>query len=164
VFGPSDGEDELPGGYMSKNYAVKERDGTIHAESSRKDAQRSQKAYGGMVVETKAQGGTAWRAYRPHRVFLWVFLALQVGFIIWVIAASAGSTGPSSAQIAQFCGHGGWQGVFSSNADCVKHGAVGLADAGNIGKGIAVSLIVIIWVIVDFLLAVTYGIYRLAKR
>ena len=149
---------------MSKNYAVKERDGTIHAESSRKDALRSQKAYGGMVVEAKAQGGAVWKTYRPHRVFLWVFLAVQVGFIIWIITASTGSTGPSSAQIAQFCGNGGWHGVFSSYADCVKHGAVGLTDAGNIGKGIAVSVIVIAWVIVDFLLAVTYGIYRLAKR
>jgi hypothetical protein len=46
----------------------------------------------------------------------------------------------------------------------VKHGAVGLTEAANIGKGIAVSVTVIAWVIVDFLLAVTYGIYRLAKR
>lgn len=65
---------------MAKQYAVKDRDGTIHAEPSRRDAQRSQKAYGG------------------------------------------------------------------------------------IGKGIGVGLVVIVWVVVDFLLAVSYGIYRLARR
>ena len=32
-------------------------------------------------VETD-QGGAGWKTYRPHRVFLWVFLAVQVGFII----------------------------------------------------------------------------------
>ena len=81
-----------------------------------------------------------------------------------MITASTANTGPSSAQIAQFCGHGAWQGVFSSYSDCVKHGAVGLSDAANLGMGLAVSVIVIAWLIVDFLLAVTYGIYRLAKR
>lgn len=45
------------------------------------------------------------------------------------------------------------------------------ADAGSsfqatadFGKGIGISLIVIIWVVVDFLLAVTYGLYLLARR
>jgi hypothetical protein len=149
---------------MSRNYAVKERDGTIHDEPSRKEALRSQKAFGGMVVQTKSDDGTGWKTYKRHRVFLWIFLAVQVGFIIWVSTASTASTGPTAAEIARFCGHGGWQSVFSSYADCVKHGAVGLADAANLGKGIAVSVIVIAWVVVDFLLAVTYGIYRLAKR
>jgi len=54
--------------------------------------------------------------------------------------------------------------LFTSYADCVKHGAVGLADAAILRKGLAVSVIVITWVILDFLLAVTYRIYRLAKR
>ena len=148
---------------MSRQYAVKDRDGSIHAEPSRNSALAAQKAFGGMVVAAR-DGRAGWKAYRPHRVFLWIFLAIQAVFLIWVIIASTRSTGPSSTQIAQFCGNGAWQGVFSSYADCVKHGAVGLADAANVGKGIAVSLIVIIWVVVDFLLAITYGIYRLAKR
>jgi hypothetical protein len=33
-----------------------------------------------------------------------------------------------------------------------------------VGTGIATGLVVITWVVVDFLLAVTYGIYRLATR
>jgi len=89
---------------------------------------------------------------------------VQVGFIIWVITASTAGTSPTAAEVARFCGHGAWSPLFTSYADCVKHGAVGLADAANLGKGLAVSVIVITRVIVDFLLAVTYGIYRLAKR
>ena len=81
-----------------------------------------------------------------------------------MITASTASTGPTAAEVARFCGNGAWSPVFSSYSDCVKHGAVGLSDAANLGKGIAVSVIVIAWVIADFLLAVTYGIYRLAKR
>ena len=89
---------------------------------------------------------------------------VQVGFIIWVITASTAGTSPTAAEVARFCGHGAWSPLFTSYADCVKHGAVGLADAANLGKGLAVSVIVITWVIVDLLFAVTYGIYRLAKR
>lgn len=81
-----------------------------------------------------------------------------------MIAGSAAGTGPTSAQIAGLCGHGAWQPLFSSHADCVKHGAAGLRDAANLGKGIGVTAIVIAWIVVDFLLAVTYGIYRLASR
>src|SRR5215468_11710168 len=77
---------------MSKNYAVKDRDGTIHTESSRKDALRSQKAYGGMVVEAKPGSRKGWKTYKPHKVFLWIFLAVQVGFLIWTITAATGNT------------------------------------------------------------------------
>jgi hypothetical protein len=119
---------------------------------------------GGMIVQARAGSGSGWRAYRPHRLFLWFFLAVQAVFVIWLIVGVTGRTGPSAAQIAQFCGHGAWRGLFSSYADCVKHGAAGLNDAANLGTGIGAGLIVIIWVVVDFLLAVTYGIYRLARR
>jgi hypothetical protein len=149
---------------MSRHYAIKDRDGTLHGEPNRKNALRDQKAYGGMVVQTKSVDGGGWKAYKRHRVFLWVFLAVQVVFIIWLIVGSTGRTSPTTAQVAHFCGRGAWQGVFSSYADCVKHGAVGLTDAANLGKGIGLALVVIIWLVVDFLLATTYGIYRLAKR
>jgi hypothetical protein len=32
------------------------------------------------------------------------------------------------------------------------------------GKGLGLAVIVIVWVVVDFLVALTYGIYRLARR
>jgi len=103
---------------------------------------------------------------KKRRIFLWVFLAIQALFIIWTITGVASHpSGPSVAtQTAQVCANGGWQGLFKSHADCMKHYAVGLSDASNTGKGLAVALIVVIWVVVDFLLGVTYGVYRLARR
>jgi len=63
---------------MSRQYAVKDRDQTIHPEASRKAAQRDQKAYGGIIMQSKASGhDLTWKPYRRHRVFLWVFLAIQ---------------------------------------------------------------------------------------
>jgi hypothetical protein len=103
---------------------------------------------------------------KKRRVFLWVFLAIQVLFIIWIIAGVASKTpGPSTAsQAAAQCANGGWQGLFTSQADCRQHYAVALNDATNAGKGIGVALIVVFWCVVDFLLGVTYLIYRLASR
>jgi hypothetical protein len=37
-------------------------------------------------------------------------------------------------------------------------------DAESVGTGLGVGLVVLLWVVVDFLLAVVYGVYRLAKR
>jgi len=103
---------------------------------------------------------------KKRRVFLWVFLAIQVIFVIWIIAGVATNpAGPTAAaQAAHQCANGGWQGLFSSQADCQKHYAVALNDAGNVGKGIGVAVIVIAWVLVDFFLGLGYGIYRLASR
>lgn len=103
---------------------------------------------------------------KKRRVFMWIFFAIQVLFIIWIITgvASKGS-GPSAAtQAANQCANGGWQGLFKSQADCVKHYSVALNDAANTGKGLGVAIIVVVWVVVDFFLAVGYGIYRLATR
>ena len=104
---------------------------------------------------------------RPRRrVFLWVFLAIQALFIIWIIAGIASKPGgtPVAQQVAQQCGNGGWQGLFKSYADCTKHYAVALNDAADTGKGIGVALIVVFWVVVDIILGISYGIYRLARR
>ena len=103
---------------------------------------------------------------KKRRVFLWVFLAIQVIFIIWIVAgvASKGSGPSAAAQAAQQCANGGWQGLFKSQADCGKHYGVALNDAADTGKGLGVALIVIMWVVVDFLLGVGYGIYKLASR
>jgi hypothetical protein len=108
----------------------------------------------------------AMRPRRKRRVFLWVFLAIQVIFVIWIIAGIASNpAGPTTAaQAAHQCANGGWQGLFTSQADCQKHYAVALNDAGNVGKGIGVIVIVIAWVLVDFFLGLGYGIYRLASR
>jgi hypothetical protein len=103
---------------------------------------------------------------KKRRVFMWVFFAIQVIFIIWIVAgiASKGSGPSAAAQAAQQCANGGWQPLFKSQADCVQHYAVALNDAANTGKGIGVALIVIMWVVIDFFLGLGYGIYRLATR
>jgi hypothetical protein len=54
--------------------------------------------------------------------------------------------------------------VFTSYNDCVVHGANGLRAAGEVGTTIGVGLVIGVWLGVDFLLGLTYGIYRLAKR
>jgi hypothetical protein len=113
-----------------------------------------------------AHGRSGQKPKRKRRIFLWVFLAIQVIFIIWIIAGVATKpSGPSVAsQVAQTCSNGGWQGLFKSHADCVKHYAVALNDAGNTGKGIGVAIIVLLWVVVDFFMGVGYGIYKLSTR
>jgi hypothetical protein len=97
---------------------------------------------------------------------MWVFLAIQVLFLIWVITGVASHpAGPTAAsQAAQQCANGGWEGLFKSQADCDQHYAVALNDAGNLGKGLGVALIVVFWCVVDFLMGVTYLIIRLARR
>ena len=72
---------------------------------------------------------------KKRRIFMWFFLAVQALFIIWIV--SAVSADPT--------------------AEC----SGGCEDAAT---GIAVFLQVMVWMVVDFLLGVGYGIYRLAKR
>lgn len=82
---------------------------------------------------------------KKRRVFLWVFLAIQVLFLIMVI------TGGSS----------------NSDPDCTGYTAEqckSLDDAGDAGTAIGVGLLIALWAAVDVILGVTYGIYRLAKR
>ena len=72
---------------------------------------------------------------RKKRIFMWVFLAVQALFLIWII--SAVSADPT--------------------ADCKG----GCEDAAT---GIAVFFQIMVWCVTDFLLGVGYLIYRVAKR
>jgi len=99
---------------------------------------------------------------KKRRIFLWVFLAIQVIFIAWLISAAVQSTGASPADIASTCGNHQWYQVWKSYSDCAAHS--GVVAAHDVGKGIAIGLIVVIWIVVDFLVGLTYGIYRLARR
>lgn len=81
---------------------------------------------------------------RKKRVFLWVFMVVQVLFLIWVIGgASTGSGQPT---------------------DCGVLDAETCNDASDIGTGIGVAFVIAFWAIVDIILGITYGIYRLTKR
>ena len=45
---------------------------------------------------------------KKRRVFLWVFLAIQVLFIVWIIAGAASGNPGVSSQVTSFCGNHGW--------------------------------------------------------
>ena len=81
---------------------------------------------------------------KRHRVFLWVFLAIQALFVVWIISGAASASGTPS--------------------DCGTLDADTCNTAANAGAAIGVFIIVVLWCIADFLLAVGYTIYRLARR
>lgn len=87
---------------------------------------------------------TAAAPKKKRRVFWWFFLAVQVLFLIWVIAGAHSGAGQPT--------------------DCGTLDAETCNDASDAGTAIGVALIIVFWCVVDFLLAIVYGIYRLAKR
>ena len=118
---------------------------------------------GGLLPGSRAQQQAKPR--RKRRIFLWVFLAVQVLFILWLVEGLATThTGATQAQLAQGCYNHAWYPLFKSQADCVQHYGGALQDAGNAGKAIGAGIIVLMWVVVDFFLGVGYGVYKLATR
>lgn len=102
---------------------------------------------------------------KKRRVFIWIFLAVQIIFIIWLIVGiSTVHTGPTHAQIVSGCYNGAWKALFKSQADCVTHYGNGLQEAGNTGKAIGAGLVVLIWVVVDVLMTLPWAIWRLSHR
>jgi hypothetical protein len=81
---------------------------------------------------------------KKKRIFLWFFLAVQVLFLIWVIAGAQTGAGQPS--------------------DCGNLSAKTCNDASDTGTAIGVALIIVAWCAVDFLLGVVYFIYRLGRR
>lgn len=71
--------------------------------------------------------------------FLIFFLAVQAIFMIWLVT-----------------------GVSSGDAHCAQNDYE--CQGGQVGTGIGVFIILIVWFLVDMILGVTYGIYRLATR
>ncbi|MFE7168269.1 hypothetical protein [Streptomyces sp. NPDC057616] len=80
-------------------------------------------------------------------MFLWFFLGVQILFLLWVISgiASGGGT-PDSCK--------------GMTGDALKT----CEDVGDVGTTIGVGLIVGFWVAADFILGLTYLLYRLASR
>lgn len=78
---------------------------------------------------------------RKRRVFLWFFAAIQVLFVLWIVTGATASSSPCRGLSAHAC-----------------------ADAANAGHGIAIAVQVVVWVVADLLLAIIYGVYRLARR
>ncbi|WP_405937194.1 hypothetical protein OG338_11300 [Streptomyces sp. NBC_00726] len=84
-------------------------------------------------------------ARKHHRIFLWVFLAVQALFLAGVISG-AGSND-----------HASCKGMVG---DALKT----CQDAGDAGTVIGVGLLIGLWVAVDLILGITYGVYRLARK
>lgn len=93
------------------------------------------------------QGPPAPHRRKRRRVFFWVFLAVQILFLIWVIAGISSGSGTSDS-----C-----EGLTGDSLKLCE-------DAGDIGTTIGVGLVVGFWVAADFILGLTYVIYRLASR
>lgn len=80
---------------------------------------------------------------KRRRIFLWVFLAIQALFVIWLVTAIATNRHASN------CG--------SLDASTCQ-------SAYDAGKAIGVGVILVFWVIVDAIVGGGYAIYRLARR
>lgn len=104
------------------------------------------------------------RPRKKRRVFLWVFLAIQVIFILWLIAGAAMPAPSSAGQVAAQCGGHNWFPLFKSHADCVTHFGAAMRGATSLGQGLGMAFIVLAWVVVDFFLGMGYGVYKLATR
>lgn len=82
---------------------------------------------------------------KPHRIFLWAFLAVQAIFLIWII------TGASSGDDSSCKGMTG---------DALRL----CQDTGDVGTAIGVGLVIALWAAVDVILGITYAVYRLSRR
>lgn len=86
------------------------------------------------------------RPRRRRRVFLWVFLAVQALFLFWVIGGAA-----SGGSAAAHC-----HDQVLTHAQC--------ASASSAGTAIGVVLVIVFWMVVDVILGVSYGVYKLSTR
>lgn len=109
-----------------------------------------------------AQYQPAQPARKPRKkrhIFLWVFLTVQVIFIIWLIAGTHSSVNHLSAHTAADCrAHNNY--FFKSLQDCVN----GSNSATEVGTAIGAGLVIAFWAVVDIILGVSYGVYKLARR
>lgn len=83
---------------------------------------------------------------RKRHVFIWVFLAVQALFVIWVIGGAV-----SGHSAAVNC-----HDRYLTHQECANLTAAGAA--------IGVGLIVVLWAVADVILGVSYGVWRLARR
>lgn len=81
---------------------------------------------------------------KKRRWFMWSFLAVQLVFLLWVIAGARSGAGTPD--------------------DCRTLSAEACNDAENAGTAIGVGLIILLWALVDIILGITYAVVRLARR
>jgi hypothetical protein len=99
------------------------------------------------------------RARRKRRIFLWVFLAIQALFIVWLAVGGSSTGGGIHASVAAQC-HTQAAGMGMTQAQCITF----LGGAAKTGTAIGAALIIVLWMISDVILGVSYGVYKLATR
>ena len=92
------------------------------------------------------QGPPSGRRRKRRRVFPWVFLAIQALFVIWVIAGAASGHSAAANCHDQYLTH----------QQC--------ANATDAGTAIGVGLIIVFWAVVDVIMGISYGVWRLSRR
>ena len=129
---------------MSVQYAVKDRDGKITEEAGKKAAKRDQKAFGGMIVRSKGEGD-----FKPLEAApcLPVVLPGPLGRIHPLARYFRVCRGPPDHP--------------PRRANLTSGECKGASEAGT---GLAIGFEILIWVVVDFLVGLTYGIYQLVER
>ena len=108
------------------------------------------------------------RPQERRAVFAWFFGAVQVLFLILVIAAALaadhGTAEAVSHQVARTCLNGAWRGLFPSQRACLEHFHVALPAGQEVDPGLSPGLVAIAWAVADACLGLGYGLYRLARR
>ena len=79
-----------------------------------------------------------------RRVGLWVFLGVQILFLVWIIAGAHSGTG--------------------TPADCGTLDAETCNSAQNVGTAIGVGLIIGLWAFVDIIFGITLMIIHMNRR
>lgn len=78
---------------------------------------------------------------KATKIFLWGFGLVQVLFLVWVIGASV-----DGGQAAQ------------------EYGTKAEREAAEVGTAIGVALVIGFWMVVDVIMGVCYGVWKLATR
>lgn len=81
---------------------------------------------------------------KPRRWFVWLFMVVQVVFLLWVVGGAR-----TGAGTPQHCG-------MLSQHDC--------NTAQNLGTAFGVGLVIVFWAIVNIMIGVTFGVVRFTRR
>lgn len=109
---------------------------------------------------------------KKRRVFMWFFLAVNLVFLIILIAVIASyageKTGPTHAQLVSACYNHNWYPLYKSQADCVSHYGQLMQSAGNAGRDVGGTvftvLVIALWAAADVILGIGRLVVVFARR
>lgn len=96
---------------------------------------------------------------RDWRPFTWVILVINVLFLVWVIAGASTIGESQTAQDREDC-----QEFVPTLFDTVEDCLAANEGAEAVGAGIGITMIIVLWVIVDLILGVLWLITNRKKR